>query len=515
MRTLNGVRIPDVLVVGAGAAGCALAARLSEERDVHVMLVEAGPVPRDGFPEHALDARLVPGARAAGHAYVRPWPAQLFPERPYGAPRGRVLGGSTTVNGGYFIRARRTDFDRWASVARDERWSYPRVLPFLRALETDLDDPDSPDHGGDGPVPVHRPNRDHPAATAFMDAARELGHASEPDKNAQASPGVGAVPTNTRDGLRVNAGLAYLRGAAHRPNLTVRGGCTVLSVVFEHGRAVGVSVAEGGRHEVLPAGEVVICAGAFGSAHLLHLSGVGPSALLADAGIRVVCDLPAVGAALSDHPQVAVDWTPRRRPPAPEGSWLGAALHLASQGGEAAGDLEILQSLLPMAALTGGTTAVDVGRPLSFLVSVQTPRRAGSLRTVSADPATPPRIDYDYLAGAADRRLLREAVRAAAAVVGTAAFAEIAHPLSDPVPAVLDDDRALDAWIRVRLGTSQHTCGTVPMGPSGAVDAHGRVHGLPGLRVADTSVLPTAPLRGPAATAVLIGELAADSLLRR
>ncbi|UGQ12662.1 mycofactocin system GMC family oxidoreductase MftG [Yinghuangia sp. ASG 101] len=515
MRTLNGVRVPDVLVIGAGASGCALAARLSEADDVLVTLVEAGPVPRDGFPDHALDARLVPGARTAGHPYVVPWPARLFPDRPYAAPRGRVLGGSTTVNGGYFIRARQTDFARWAHDADDERWSYTRVLPFLRASETDLDHPDAPEHGDAGPVPVSRPNPDHPAATAFLAAARESGHAAEPDKNAQRTPGGGGVPTNTRDGHRVNAGLAYLRAAAHRPNLTVRGGCTVHAVVVERGRAVGVLVDDNGRRELLRAGEVVVCAGAFGSAHLLHLSGLGPAGMLAAAGIPVVQDLPEIGAALSDHPQIAFDWTPRRRMPAPEGSWLGAALHLRSSDGDAAGDLEILQSLLPTAALTGGTTAVDPGRPLPFLVSVQTPRRGGGLRTMAADPGTPPLIDYGYLAGAADRRRLREAVRATAAVVGTAAFAEIAAAVTDPIPAVLDDDRALDAWVRVRLGTSQHTCGTVPMGPSGAVDAHGRVYGVSGLRVADTSVLPTAPMRGPAATAVLIGELAADSLLRQ
>src|SRR5690606_35949166 len=336
-------RRADVLVVGAGGSGAVLAARLSEDPGREVLVAEAGPAPRvpAEFPADLLDARFVPGARLGGAA-VRAVPVLLAPGTPYAAPRGRFLGGSTTVNGGYFVRARREDFDRWAAAAGDDRWSYERVLPLLRALETDLDFGDAPEHGDRGPVPVGRADPSgHPAAAAFEAAARELGRPGEPDKNAQGAPGFGPVPSNVRDGRRANTAIAYLLAAAHRPNLTVLGGCAVRSLIIDRGRAAGAVAELDGRPVTLEADEIVLCAGALASPRLLHLSGVGPAAELERGGIRVVHDLPSVGAALSDHPQVIVEWTPRRPMPAPASSWLGGALHLPSTGGHEAGDLEI------------------------------------------------------------------------------------------------------------------------------------------------------------------------------
>ena len=540
------------LVVGAGAAGAALAARLSADPDHRVVVIEAGDVPRttDEFPPELLDASTVQGAMP-GHPANWSYLGHLTPDLPYTIARGRIIGGSSTINGGYFVRARPDDFARWADAAGPE-WRYDDVLPVLRDLEHDLDLGAGPFHGDAGPIPVRRASQQNPAAQAFTAAALELGFAAEPDKNAPGEPGVGPVPQNVVDGVRINTGIAYLNPVRDRPNLEVIGGCRVLRVLFDGRHATGVEVLDAGRgggRRVIEGDEVVLCAGGIGTPHLLLVSGIGPAADLGEHGVAVVVDRPGVGRAFSDHPDLSVGWRARIDvvdPDAPE--TFTTALNLASTEG-GGDDLEIMVCVTTMGHLltgSGGLVAGGArsalrhplatvralrgasmrrvrqqaahGRDLTLLVGLQREEARGSITLESADPTVPPRIDYRYLSTQGDRERMRRGIRTAVALLRTRAFADLFDRLTELDDATLDDDTALDAWMLAHLGTAIHLCGSAPMGrpsdPAAVVDAFGRVHGVSGLRVADTSMLPDAPSRGPAATAVLIGELVARFIRR-
>ncbi|MGW4929563.1 GMC family oxidoreductase N-terminal domain-containing protein [Agromyces sp. NPDC004153] len=546
------------VVVGAGAAGAALAARLSEDPSHHVVLLEAGPAPRtvEEFPADLLDASTVQGAMP-GHPANWSYLGHLTPDLPYTIARGRIVGGSSTINGGYFVRARPEDFARWAEVAGPD-WSFERVLPVLRELERDLDLGAGPFHGDAGPMPVRRAPQRNPVARAFTAAAVELGFAEEADKNAPGAAGVGPVPQNVVDGVRVNTALAYLSPVRDRENLEVRGGCRVRRVVFDGARAIGVEVVESGaRHggavdapHVVEADEVVLSAGGIGTPHLLLVSGIGPAAQLEGVGVPVVLHAPGVGRAFTDHPDLSVGWRARRDvvdPTAPE--TFTTALNFASSDADAAGDLEIMACVTTMGhLLTGSSSAVAGGarsalrhplataralrgtslrrvreqvahgRDLVLLVGLQREAARGSITLESADPDIHPRIDYRYLSTPHDRERLRLGIRTAVALLRSRAFAHLFERLTELDDANLDDDAALDAWMLAHLGTAIHLCGSVPMGgaddANAVLDGAGRVRGVAGLRVADTSMLPDAPSRGPAATAVLIGELVARFIRR-
>ncbi|MEV6214714.1 mycofactocin system GMC family oxidoreductase MftG [Nocardia sp. NPDC051833] len=477
----------DTLVVGAGSAGCVVAAELSADPAHTVRVFEAGPVwpSATAVPADLLDPRQLPVGPESG--VVWRYAGNIV--------RGRLIGGSGAINGSYFVRPTAADFTAWSAVAGSARWSFDAVLPFLRDVETDHDFGAAPGHGATGPIPIRRTADPAPVSVDFAARCAAMGFTEIADLNARpevrppgretraagveipghppGAVGFGRVPLAIADGRRAGPAFTHLYPALARPNLTIAGTTMVTRLVVRGARVVGVEWTRGRAHGTAYADRVILCAGAVESAALLIRSGIGPEPLLRSLGVPVVRPAP-VGQWCTDHPEIGVEY------PAPAPTTSAVALEYVLE----LGDLE-LRPYTPM--FTPGLRRLGV--------ALMYPESTGTLTLVSADPAVPARIDQGYLRAAADRDRLRAGVEVAARILD--------RPLG-----TIDD-----AWLRSHLGTSQHLSGTCRMGPAddprAVVDDHGRVHGIEGLTVADLSIVPVPLGRGPQAATVLLATVIA------
>ncbi|OIQ24553.1 MAG: choline dehydrogenase [Alphaproteobacteria bacterium MedPE-SWcel] len=528
----------DYVIVGAGSAGCAMAYRLSEAGK-SVLVIEHGGT--DAGP-------LIQMPGALSYPMNMPmydWGYSTQPEPHLGGrslvtPRGKVVGGSSSINGMVYVRGHAGDYRHWAESGA-QGWDYADVLPYFKRMETWHDggqggDPDW--RGSDGPLHISRGPRDNPLHAAFVEAGRQAGYEVTGDYNGQQQEGFGPMEMTVHKGRRWSAANAYLKPALKRPNCTLIRGFA-RRVVIEDGRATGVEIERGGKVEVIGAGaEVILAASSLNSPKLLMLSGIGPAAHLAEHGIEVVADRPGVGQNLQDHLELYLQmaasqpvtlfkyWNLLGK------AWVGAQWLFTRTGLGASNQFEsaafirskpgvdypdIQYHFLPLAVRYDGKVAAE-GHGFQAHVGPMRSQSRGAVTLASADPNAAPNILFNYMSQEEDWADFRTCIRLTREIFGQEAFAPFVKHEIQPGAALQSDDE-LNGFIREHVESAYHPCGTCKMGaaddPMSVVDPECRVIGVDGLRVADSSIFPritNGNLNGPS---IMTGEKASDHILGR
>ncbi|MBO0345747.1 choline dehydrogenase [Roseibium sp. CAU 1637] len=526
----------DYIIVGAGSAGCALASRLTEDPSNSVLLLEFGGT--DAGPFIQMPAALSYPMNMSRYD----WGYQSEPEphlngRRLATPRGKVIGGSSSINGMVYVRGHAKDFDTWEEMGA-HGWGYRNVLPYFQRQETS--------HGGQagwrgtsGPLHVQRGTKWNPLYAAFKKAGEEAGYAVTPDYNGERQEGFADMEMTVHKGKRWSAANAYLKPALKRPNLTLIKGALVERVLFEERRATGVRYEASGRtQDVLAGKEVILAASSINSPKLLLQSGIGSAKDLGALGIEVIADRPGVGANLQDHLELYIQqacskpitlykhWNPISKAFIGlqwllQGKGLGASNHfeacafIRSKAGIEYPDIQY--HFLPFAVRYDGQAAAE-GHGFQAHVGPMRSRSRGRIKLTSPDPKAAPSILFNYMSQDEDWADFRTAIRLTREIFGQSAFDEYRGKEIQPGVDVQSDED-LNAFISEHVESAYHPCGTCRMGdasdPMAVVDPECRVIGVDGLRVADSSIFPqitNGNLNGPS---IMVGEKAADHILEK
>ena len=534
----------DYIIVGGGSAGSALANRLSADPTTRVLVLEAGR------PDYAWDPFIhMPAALTfpIGSRFYD-WRYSSEPEpflngRQIYHARGKVLGGSSSINGMIFQRGNPLDYERWAADPGMADWDYAHCLPYFKRMENCLAAPGTPDEefrGASGPLVLERGPAANPLFQAFFEAVQQAGYPLTSDVNGYRQEGFAAFDRNIHRGRRLSAARAYLHPAMSRPNLRVATRVHVTRILFTGTRATGVEFAPGGPGGSRPSrraygGEVIACAGAFGSPHLLQLSGVGDAASLSALGIPVVADLPGVGENMQDHLEVYVQYASKlpvsvapalkwRNRPGVGARWLlarsgpGATNHFEAGGFVRSNDEVAYPNLmfhfLPIAIRYDGSAPAG-GHGYQVHIGPMYSDSRGSVKLASADPFAKPALRFNYLSTETDRREWTEAIRIARHILTQPAFAAFNDGELSPGPSVSIDEEIL-AWVARDAETALHPSCTCAMGtgPLAVTDPSSlRVHGVDGLRVVDASVMPYVTNGNIYAPVMMTAEKAADLVM--
>jgi len=524
----------DFVIVGGGSAGCALANRLSADPSNRVLVLEAGR--RDWKADVVIHMPAALSMGIGNRFYDWMYESEPEPEmgdrRVYHA-RGKVLGGSSSINGMIFQRGNPMDYDRWAATPGCKAWDWAHCLPYFKRMETCIAGTDDW-RGGDGPLKLERGPATSPLFRAFLEAVEEAGHPLTVDVNGYRQEGFNAFDRNVYRGRRLSAARAYLHPVLHRKNLNLVTKAHATRLIMDGTRVTGVEYQRRGRRHVAAAAEVVLCGGAINTPQLLQLSGIGPAAVLHDAGVSPVVDLPGVGENLQDHLEVYVQYActqpvsmapylARWRRPWIGLQWLfrqgpGASNHFEAGGFLRSNDdvrwPNLMFHFLPVAVRYDGSVPA-AGHGYQFHIGPMFSNSRGWVRIQSDDPFQKPKLLFNYLSTQEDRQEWTEAIAVARNIMDQPAFAPFNGGEVSPGRDVQGDIAVLD-WVRTDAETALHPSCTARMGTDamGVVDPSTiRVHGAQGLRVVDASVMPTLTNGNIYAPVMMTAEKSADLIL--